>query len=241
MVTYLAPVLNETNEFLGTVSVDVSLKFVDINQCNAQDSNGLDEQKETRKEQTHLNTFMGTHRCKESTKCVPVPYQGFQRGTYQCACKRGYYFPDPSASRKYFYGKVLEEEYDKMMRGENNLYESDFECLACSEGCEECVDDRACVYSIYTSLRYALLVVNCLVILLSLVFAALVYKHWQNKIFKASSPRFLEIIISGAIMMYVKLLVSFPTASVVCCVLEPWLKHVGFCLIYGSLALKTWR
>jgi len=50
------------------VSVDVSLKFVDINQCNVQDSNGLDEQKETRKEQTHLNTFMGTHRCKESTK-----------------------------------------------------------------------------------------------------------------------------------------------------------------------------
>lgn len=38
-----------------------------------------------------------------------------------------------------------------------------------------------------------------------------------------------------------QLLVSFPTASVVCCVLEPWLKHVGFCLIYGSLALKTWR
>jgi len=38
-----------------------------------------------------------------------------------------------------------------------------------------------------------------------------------------------------------QLLVSFPTASVVRCVLEPWLKHVGFCLIYGSLALKTWR
>ena len=38
-----------------------------------------------------------------------------------------------------------------------------------------------------------------------------------------------------------QLLVSFPTASEVRCVLEPWLKHVGFCLIYGSLALKTWR
>lgn len=50
------------------MSVDISLKFVDINQCNAQDSNGLDEQKETRREQTRLNTFIGTHRCKESTK-----------------------------------------------------------------------------------------------------------------------------------------------------------------------------
>ena len=38
-----------------------------------------------------------------------------------------------------------------------------------------------------------------------------------------------------------QLLVSFPTPSEVQCVLKPWLKHVGFCLIYGSLALKTWR
>ena len=115
-------------------------------------------------------------------QCVPVSYQGFQRGSYHCICKRGYYFPDPSAFHKYFNGKVLEEEYDKMLRGEVNLYESNFECLSCSEGCEECVDDRACVFSIYTSLRYALLVVNCLVILTSLVFAALVYKYWRNKV-----------------------------------------------------------
>lgn len=69
-----------------------------------------------------------------------------------------------------------------MLKGEVNSYEDDFECLACSDGCEECVDDSACVYSIYTSLRYALLVINCLVILISLVFAVLVYKYWQNKV-----------------------------------------------------------
>lgn len=54
--------------FRGTVSVDISLKYVDINQCDAQDSNGLEEQKETGNKQTRLNTFMGTHRCKQSTK-----------------------------------------------------------------------------------------------------------------------------------------------------------------------------
>jgi len=69
-----------------------------------------------------------------------------------------------------------------MLRGEISSYESDFECLECSEGCEECVDDRACMYSIYTSLRYTLLVINCLAILTSLVFAALIYKYWQNKV-----------------------------------------------------------
>ena len=62
------------------MSVDISLKFLDINQCNAQDSNGLDEQKETTKEQTRLNTFMGTHRCKGSTEASHPKVQniGFQ-------------------------------------------------------------------------------------------------------------------------------------------------------------------
>ena len=46
----------------------------------------------------------------------------------------------------------------------------------------DCVDDRACVYNMYTGLRYALLVINCLVIVLSLVLATLVYRYWQNKV-----------------------------------------------------------
>ena len=49
-------------------SMDISLEHIDINQCDAQDSNGLEEQTETGNEQTHLNTFMQTHRCKQSTK-----------------------------------------------------------------------------------------------------------------------------------------------------------------------------
>ena len=69
-----------------------------------------------------------------------------------------------------------------MLRGESNLYEHHFECLACSEGCEECVDGSACVYDVYTKLRYSLLVINCLFVVISLVFAALVFKLWQNKV-----------------------------------------------------------
>ena len=50
------------------MSMDVSLRYVDINQCDAQDSSGLGEEKGPGNEQTQLNTFMGTHRCKHSTK-----------------------------------------------------------------------------------------------------------------------------------------------------------------------------
>ena len=56
------------------MSMDISLRYVDINQCDVQDSSGLQEQRETGNEQTRLNTFIGTHRCKQSTKasCAKV-------------------------------------------------------------------------------------------------------------------------------------------------------------------------
>lgn len=57
------------------MSMDVSLRYVDINQCDAQDSSGLEEEKETGNEQTKLNTFMGTHRCKKSTKASHLKVQ----------------------------------------------------------------------------------------------------------------------------------------------------------------------
>ena len=50
------------------MSMDVSLRYVDINQCDVQGSSGLGEEIEPGSEQTQLNTFMGTHRCKQSTK-----------------------------------------------------------------------------------------------------------------------------------------------------------------------------
>lgn len=48
--------------------MDISLRYVDINQCDAQNPSGLEEQTETGNEQTRLTTFMGTHRCKQSTE-----------------------------------------------------------------------------------------------------------------------------------------------------------------------------
>ena len=78
-----------------------------------------------------------------------------------------------------------------MLRRESNLYEHHFECLACSEGCEECVDGSACVYDVYTKLRYSLLVINCLFVVISLALAALVFKLWQNKVKKGQDQNSL--------------------------------------------------
>lgn len=56
--------------FRALVSVDISLEDVDIDQCDAPDSAEQQSSEETgdQAKPIHLSTFMGTHRCKKSTK-----------------------------------------------------------------------------------------------------------------------------------------------------------------------------
>lgn len=51
----------------------------------------------------------------------------------------------------------------------------------------------------------------------------------------------MEIILVGATLMYSKLIVSYFEPTSLRCIARPWLRHIGFVLVYGSLALKTWR
>ena len=50
--------------------MDISLEDVDIDQCDAQDSAEQQSVEETgdKPKPNRLSTFMGTHRCKKSTK-----------------------------------------------------------------------------------------------------------------------------------------------------------------------------
>ncbi|XP_020613473.1 probable G-protein coupled receptor CG31760 [Orbicella faveolata] len=61
------------------------------------------------------------------------------------------------------------------------------------------------------------------------------------QIFKASSPKFMEVILLGAICTYCTLIVSYFQPTNTLCIARPWLRHIGFVLVYGPLALKTWR
>ena len=40
---------------------------------------------------------------------------------------------------------------------------------------------------------------------------------------------------------YSQLVVSYFKPTDITCVMKPWLQHIGFSLVYGPLALKTWR
>lgn len=116
------------------------------------------------------------------TQCEKIPNQGFKRGSYICTCKRGFYFPDSQASLKAFNGTRIELEHDRKLRGEPNSYEDSFECIRCSIGCDECVDDSPCVYSLKVVIRLTLCALNGVIMGVAIAFAVYVGMHWKDKV-----------------------------------------------------------
>lgn len=95
-------------EFKGVVSIDVDMDYLDINQCPA--------------EFYVPNAFKNSAKCDfRSQYCVPLPGKGFDIGSYKCECRQGYEYPYKDLSW-FYHGQTMEEEYEKMTRGERNRY-----------------------------------------------------------------------------------------------------------------------
>lgn len=78
-------------------------------------------------------------------------------------------------------------------------------------------------------------------ILTSLALGLLVYRKRKFKTIAASMWTILETIILGIIVMYSAVLLHFLEASTWRCLLEPWLRELGFVICYGAINLKLYR
>ena len=91
------------------------------------------------------------------------------------------------------------------VQGENlTLYDlqTEFQCLQCAEGCDECTDSSPCIVSLNIVLRSILLVLQCVIIGCLPVVVLFTYKYSHLKVIKAASPVLLRIIILGAFFIY---------------------------------------
>ncbi|XP_063929277.1 metabotropic glycine receptor [Zophobas morio] len=235
MLTYTVPFFgyqNNTYYFKGTSGIDIDLRRVDIDQCPLP------------KGSTQLNIFAASDKCKKrTTECVPLSGLGFRRGSYKCVCKRGFFFPDTKAERRYYNGTVIEEEYEKLMMGETSQYAKlgIFECLSCAEGCEYCEDDRPCVVSLNWVMRTVILVLSCVIICCLPIVVIFTWKYGNVKVVRAASPVLLCFITLGAFLIYCTMIVMYPRPNMYTCIARVWLREIGFSLTYGALMLKTWR
>nr|XP_024217018.1 probable G-protein coupled receptor 158 [Halyomorpha halys] len=216
----------------GTSGIDIDLRRVDIDQCPLPPSS------------TQLNIFAASDKCKkDTTECIPVPGLGFRRGSYQCICKRGFYFPDIRAVHRFFNGSLIEEEYEKLMLGEPSRYNDTgvFECLECAEGCETCSDSSPCVVSLNWFLRTAILILSMIPLVCLPGVVLFTWKYANVKVVRAASPVLLRVITLGAFFIYCTTIVMYPRPNLITCTLRVWLREIGFSLTYGALMLKTWR
>ncbi|KAJ3331780.1 hypothetical protein HDU76_002232, partial [Blyttiomyces sp. JEL0837] len=89
------------------------------------------------------------------------------------------------------------------------------------------------------SVRYAFDAIVALCSLFTLGLLGYMVANYEMKIFKASSPRFLSVIILGANISYISvwLFSQYPMQDA-SCVTYGWLKYMGFATVFGSLLLK---
>nr|XP_054770802.1 probable G-protein coupled receptor CG31760 [Lytechinus pictus] len=183
-----------------------------------------------------------------AARCLHVSGKGFQRGTYLCQCKRGYYFPPDAVSYEdntrspAFLGSAIEEEYNKKAYGLENDYDSAFDCLPCQPGCDECDDDSPCLVRPNITLRWCFLGANLICIILLVVLGIYTYRHREIRIFKAASPGLLYVILIGTGLSYCETIISIAAPiGLVSCQGLLWFRYLGFWLAYGALLFKTWR
>ncbi|XP_011302612.1 probable G-protein coupled receptor 158 [Fopius arisanus] len=235
MLTYTVPFFGYANDsyfFKGTSGIDIDLRRVDIDQCPVPLGSSA------------INIFAASDKCKKrTTECIAIPGLGFRRGSYRCVCKRGFYYPDTKSPERYYNGTVIEEEFEKLMVGEDSQYSLDgvFECLPCAEGCESCKDGSPCVVSLNWLMRTAILILECCIIACLPVVILFTWKFGNVKVVKAASPVLLRVILLGAFFIYCTTIVMYPRPNVVTCTIRVWLREIGFSLTYGALMLKTWR
>lgn len=86
-----------------------------------------------------------------------------------------------------------------------------------------------------------LLTVSVLCAAMSLALIGYVYRYRKVKVFRVASPPFLTITLIGCAIMYCEMAAIFPILDVYACIVTKWTRHMGFCLTYTALLMKTWR
>ncbi|XP_037708776.1 probable G-protein coupled receptor CG31760 isoform X2 [Drosophila subpulchrella] len=160
------------------------------------------------------------------------------RGSYQCLCRAGFYslrHPDG------FNGTIMEIAWQEQQDNISNYYTEVFKCLPCAPGCDTCTGPEPCLANYHWPFRISLLTISIGCACGTFVLAGYLFRHRRVKVFKVASPIFLMITLIGCAIMYLEMVAIFPYLDTTWCIATKWTRHMGFCITYTSLLMKTWR
>lgn len=230
-------------EFL---SVDIDISGLEVNQCDAPSSPNVQDGLTN----NQIASFKGTHKChNDTTQCE---YQGpssrinqngvgagWAKGAYTCKCRKGYYSANHHQSG--FDGSLVEAAWKEMQENVSDSYAKVFRCLPCAPGCAKCKGPEPCLATYNWPFRITLLSYSIFCVFGTLFLVAYMYQHRKLKVFKVASPIFLSITLLGCAIMYLEMAAIFPVLDMYSCIATKWTRHLGFCISYTALLMKTWR
>ncbi|XP_013180244.1 PREDICTED: probable G-protein coupled receptor CG31760 [Papilio xuthus] len=236
LLSYTAPV-PKIRGLSGVVSLDIDISNLEINQCEAENDEENDNQ---------IYSFHGTHKCpNETTFCIYKPnremnarHAGWARGSYICNCRPGYYsiqHPDG------YNGTLVEVAFQEFEEGGLENWSAPYECLKCQPGCETCTGPTPCLAEYNWPFRISLLVISVSCAGLTVCLTFYTRHHRRVKVIRVASPVFLSITLLGCAIMYMEMAAIFPVLDRYSCIATKWTRHMGFCITYTALLMKTWR
>ncbi|CAF4930352.1 unnamed protein product [Pieris macdunnoughi] len=234
LLSYTVPV-STVRGLKGIVSLDIDISSLEVNQCEAYEY-----------DDNQIYSFHGTHKCpNETTYCEYKPnretstrYSGWARGSYICKCRPGYYsIHHPEG----FNGTLVEVAYQEFEENGVDIWNEPYECLKCQPGCDSCRGPEPCLATYNWPFRISLLVISVSCAVMTVVLTIYTRHHRRVKVFRVASPVFLSITLLGCAMMYMEMAAIFPVLDMYSCIATKWTRHMGFCITYTALLMKTWR
>ncbi|XP_033249589.1 probable G-protein coupled receptor 158 isoform X4 [Drosophila miranda] len=158
------------------------------------------------------------------------------RDVYTCLCRESFYLPNSTLQG--FRGDLVElsEGYDN------------YSCIPCPGGCTNCDQHGVCLnfqeeeaLNMDACLRLLVAIVLGACILCCVVLGVIVFRQRKSKAIASGMWTVLETILLGIVLLYASVAVHFFPASTERCLLEPWLRELGFITCYGAIILKLYR
>ncbi|CAH1966741.1 unnamed protein product [Acanthoscelides obtectus] len=231
LTSYSVPIPSPGRHGLkGFLSLDVDVSHLEVNQCDIGSS------------ENEIAVFHGSHKCDNNTSmCVYRPasnVQSWTRGRYQCLCRKGYYSKNDDGV---FNGSLIEVAWLEQKENISNAWDELFTCKRCAPGCDVCRDEAPCLAEYKWPFRLTLLSISVFCVMCTVALNVYMFKHRKLKVFKVASPIFLSITLFGCATMYLEMAAIFPILDQYSCIATKWSRHLGFCITYTALLMKTWR
>ncbi|XP_049799657.1 probable G-protein coupled receptor 158 [Schistocerca nitens] len=126
---------------------------------------------------------------------------------------------------------------EALLHAANNL--TLLRCPGCAEPwCGAAGED---VDAPWGAVRHAVLAVQLLCMFAAVSLAWVVFRQRKCKTIAAGMWTILETILLGEFLLYATVPVQLLAPSVVRCLLEAWLREIGFVVCYGAIILKLYR